>query len=33
MDCQTKIIFTKDPQYITDAYTWPEDENRIQENP
>ena len=33
MDCQTKTIFTKDPLYITDAYTWPEDENRIAEAP
>jgi hypothetical protein len=29
----TKTIFTKDPLYITDAYTWPEDENRIAEAP
>lgn len=29
IDCQVKVVFTKDPQYIMNAYTWPDDDNRV----
>ena len=25
MDCETTIIFTKDPQYIVNAHSWPDE--------
>jgi hypothetical protein len=28
MDCETKVIFTKDPHYIINAHSWPEDPSR-----
>ena len=28
MDCQVKVVFTKDPQYILNAYTWPDEEKK-----
>lgn len=31
MDCETTIIFTKDPQYIVNAHSWP-DEVKKKEN-
>lgn len=25
LDCETGIIFTKDPQYIVNAHSWPDE--------
>jgi len=39
MDCETTIIFTKDPQYIVNAHSWPDEvkkkeaQNAKQEKP
>lgn len=27
MDCETRVIFTKDPEYIINSHSWPENEN------
>lgn len=24
VDCETKVVFTKDPTYIINAHTWPD---------
>lgn len=28
IDCETKVIFTKDPAYIINAHSWPEDSQK-----
>jgi hypothetical protein len=30
MDCETKVIFTKDPTYIIKAHSWPEEHQKKQ---
>lgn len=31
IDCETKVVYTKDPQYIISAHTWP-DSNKTTQN-
>ena len=32
MDCETTIIFTKDPQYIVNAHSWPDEIKKKEAN-
>lgn len=30
IDCETKVIYTKDPMYIISAHSWPDSKNSSQ---